>query len=59
MFSFHVAGYGGRLETVPYLNDRSDLSGMIETARRRRAQLVYLPNPDNPSGSVVSAAEVE
>ncbi len=58
MFPFHVAGYGGHLETVPYLNDRCDLSGLAEAARRHRARLVYLANPDNPSGSVVSAAEV-
>ncbi len=58
MFPFHVAGYGGRLVTVPYRDDRCDLSAMAAAARRYRARLVYLANPDNPSGSAVSAAEI-
>ncbi len=58
MFPFHVAGYGGRVETVPYRDDRCDLPGLAAAARRHGARLVYLANPDNPSGSVVSAAEV-
>ena len=58
MFPFHVAGYGGRLETVPYRDDRCDLPGLAAAARRHGACLVYLANPDNPSGSVAPAAEV-
>ena len=26
-FNFHVAGFGGRLVTVPYADDREDLDG--------------------------------
>ncbi len=58
MFPFHVAGYGGRLETVPYRDDRPDLAGLAAAARRHDARLVYLANPDNPSGSVAPAADV-
>ena len=58
MFPVHVAGYGGRLETVPYRDDRSDLEGLAAAAHRHGARLVYLANPDNPSGSVAPAAEV-
>lgn len=58
MFPFHVAGYGGRLETVPYRDDRCDLEALAAVARRRGARLVYLANPDNPSGSVASRAEI-
>ncbi len=58
MFPFHVAGYGGLLETVPYRDDRCDLTGMAEAARRCDARLVYLANPDNPSGSVLTSAEI-
>ncbi len=58
MFPFHVAGYGGRLESVPYRDDRCDLPGLADAVRRHRARLVYLANPDNPSGSVAPAAEV-
>jgi histidinol-phosphate aminotransferase len=50
-FNFHVAGFGGRLVTVPYADDREDLDGLLEAARRERAAMVYLSNPDNPMGT--------
>ncbi|MBB4065658.1 pyridoxal phosphate-dependent aminotransferase [Gellertiella hungarica] len=57
-FNYHVAGFGGRLVTVPYANDREDLDGLLETARREKARLVYLANPDNPMGSWWEADEI-
>ena len=51
-FDYHVAGYGGELARVPYAGDRVDLEALGETARDRDARLVYLSNPDNPTGSV-------
>ncbi|MBB4273708.1 pyridoxal phosphate-dependent aminotransferase [Rhizobium mongolense] len=50
-FNFHVAGFGGRLVTVPYVNDREDLSGLLDAVMRENAPLVYFANPDNPMGS--------
>ncbi|HTO34262.1 MAG TPA: pyridoxal phosphate-dependent aminotransferase [Pararhizobium sp.] len=50
-FNFHVAGHGGRLVTVPYVDDREDLDGLLEAVRRENAPLVYFANPDNPMGS--------
>lgn len=51
-FGFHVAGYGARLETVPYEPDgRVDLDALAARARAVRPRIVYLANPDNPSGS--------
>ncbi|MBX4911758.1 MULTISPECIES: pyridoxal phosphate-dependent aminotransferase [Rhizobium] len=50
-FNFHVAGFGGRLVTVPYANDREDLDGLLDAVRREKAPLVYFANPDNPMGS--------
>lgn len=51
-FTFHVAGYGGTLETVPYHADgRVDVDALAEAAARLRPQVVYLANPDNPSGT--------
>ena len=50
-FNFHVAGHGGRLVTVPYVNDREDLEGLLSAVRREDAPLVYFANPDNPMGS--------
>src|SRR5690606_25589031 len=51
-FNFHVAGFGGRLVTVPYDEaGRENLPGLADATRRERAPLVYLANPDNPMGS--------
>lgn len=57
-FSFHVAGFGGRLVTVPYEDDRESLRGLLDAVRREKAPLVYLSNPDNPMGTWWEAAEV-
>lgn len=57
-FAFHVSGYGGVLEHVPYRNDRNDLGALADAAQRTRAKLVYLANPDNPSGSWHSGADI-
>lgn len=57
-FSYVVQGVGGTLEYVLYNNDRPDLKGLAEAAHRKGAKLVYLANPDNPSGSWHSASAV-
>jgi len=58
-FNYHVAGFGGRLERVPYREDRNDLAGLAEAARRTGARLVFLANPDNPTGTWYGAGEVQ
>jgi len=58
-FNYHVAGFGGRLVTVPYEGDRENLSGLLDAAWRENARLVYLSNPDNPMGSWWEADEIE
>jgi histidinol-phosphate aminotransferase len=50
-FNFHVAGFGGRLVTVPYVADREDPASLLDAARREAAKLIYFANPDNPMGS--------
>jgi histidinol-phosphate aminotransferase len=57
-FNYHVAGFGGRLVTVAYANDREDLQALADAARRENAPLVYLSNPDNPMGTWWDAAEI-
>ncbi len=57
-FNFHVAGFGGRLVTVPYDNDRESLDGLLAAAIREKAPLVYLSNPDNPMGTWWEAEEI-
>ncbi len=49
-FNFHVAGYGGRLVTVPYRDDREDPEALLDLARREHARMIFLANPDNPMG---------
>ena len=57
-FNYHVVGYGGRLELVPYRDDRNDLDALASAAREQGARLVFLANPDNPTGSWYPAAEI-
>lgn len=58
-FNYHVAGYGGVLETVPFVNDHEDPIALIEKAAQCKAKLVYLANPDNPMGSWHKAGAVQ
>ncbi len=50
-FAYHVAGFGGRLVTVPYRDDAEDPEALLLAARKAGAPLVYLANPDNPMGT--------
>lgn len=59
-FVYHVVGYGGRAATVPYgENGAVRLDALAELVRRHRPRMVYLANPDNPSGSVVTPHALE
>ena len=58
-FNFHVQGFGGRLVTTPYVDDREDPASLLDMARREKARLIYFSNPDNPTGSWWNAASVE
>ncbi|WP_265515613.1 pyridoxal phosphate-dependent aminotransferase [Nitratireductor luteus] len=58
-FNYHVAGFGGRLVTVPYRDDREDLEGLLDAVKLQNAPLVYLSNPDNPMGTWWEADAVE
>ena len=50
-FNYHVNGYGGKLEFVPYRDDQEDLEALLESAKVQKAKLLYVSNPDNPMGS--------
>ena len=58
-FNFHVAGYGGILKTVPYLNDCEDPLSLLNLAQESQAKLCYFSNPDNPMGTCHSGAQLE
>ncbi len=49
---------GARIRTVPMHDFRYDLRGM-RRAVTHRTKLVFVANPDNPTGSFVTRAEVE
>ncbi|MEL6645831.1 MAG: pyridoxal phosphate-dependent aminotransferase [Pseudomonadota bacterium] len=58
-FNYHVAGFGGRLEKVPYREDHEDADALIAKAAETGAKLVYFANPDNPMGSWHNADRVQ
>ena len=58
-FAYHVTGYGGSLATVPYRDDGTiDVHGLLASAKRLRPAIVYVANPDNPSGTLLPPHEV-
>jgi histidinol-phosphate aminotransferase len=58
-FNYHVQGYGGRLEFAPYTADcRNDIDGLLAAAERANAKLLYLANPDNPTGTFLGRTEI-
>lgn len=59
-FNYHAIGYGGTLQRVPYAaDDRQDLERLSQNARALGARLVYLANPDNPSGTCHRAVDID
>ena len=56
-FAYQIRGHGGLIRTVPYRDWRNDPEALADLARQEGAKLVYLANPDNPTGSSLSAAE--
>ena len=58
-FAYHVAAYGVQLRTVPYRDDGSnDIAALIDVTRRERPKMIYLANPDNPSGTFIEPEAV-
>lgn len=58
-FNYHVAGFGGRLVTTPYRDDREDIEALLDAVSRENAPLVYLANPDNPMATWWDGSEVQ
>jgi histidinol-phosphate aminotransferase len=53
-FNFHVAGFGGRLVTVPYRDDREDLDGLRDAVRQRKRGDRLSLQPRQPDGHLAS-----
>lgn len=58
-FNYHVAGFGGALHTVPYVDDCEDPTSLLNAAMETGARLIYIANPDNPMGTVHDAAAMQ
>ncbi|ANF56707.1 pyridoxal phosphate-dependent aminotransferase [Halotalea alkalilenta] len=62
-FSYFAQSTGCRLIEPSYREAKGvlapDLDALIEAAHQRHARLVYLANPDNPSGHLFDDAEIE
>ena len=58
-FNYQVKGVGGKLETVPYLNDYEDPKALIAKAKEQNAKMIYLANPDNPMGTYHTASIIQ
>lgn len=58
-FGYHVTGFGGKLATVPYRSDGMlDIDALIARAAELRPAVVYVANPDNPSGTLLAPGEI-
>ena len=58
-FNYHVAGFGGALNKVPYSGDQEDPEALLAKASETQAKLIYFSNPNNPMGSWHPRAVVE
>jgi histidinol-phosphate aminotransferase len=56
-FAFHVNGFGGKFVTPPYRDFKNDAQALADAAAKNQARMVYLSNPDNPTGSWLPAEE--
>jgi histidinol-phosphate aminotransferase len=58
-FMYHVVGYGGRPIHAPYRSDGTpDCDALLALARAHGPSIVYLANPDNPSGRFIAREEI-
>jgi histidinol-phosphate aminotransferase len=58
-FHYHVTGFGGQFATVPYRADGAiHVDALIAAARDLRPAIVYVANPDNPSGTLAPVSEI-
>jgi len=58
-FNYHVAGFGGDLIQVPYVQDKEDPDSLLSKAQAVDAKLIYLANPDNPMGTWHEADKIQ
>jgi histidinol-phosphate aminotransferase len=60
MYSFNTGVVGGQLVPVPRGDNFAvDIEAIAEAVETSRAKLVFLPSPNNPTGTIVPRADVE
>jgi histidinol-phosphate aminotransferase len=58
-FDYHVVGYGGRPVHVRYApSGVPDCDALLDAAQDAAPSILYLANPDNPSGSFIGREEM-
>ncbi len=57
-FEIHLAGHGGKLEKIPSPDYRFDIDALI-AACTPDVRILYLPNPNNPTGSYFTHQELQ
>jgi len=58
-FNYHVVGFGGRPIAASYRGDGTlDCDELVAAARREAPSIVYIANPDNPSGTFIRRDDV-
>lgn len=56
---YYAVGHGARVVTSPYSDYRNDVEQLIAVAQGESAKLLYLANPDNPTGTWLQAEQIE
>jgi histidinol-phosphate aminotransferase len=58
-FLYHVIGYGAAPVDTPYRDDGApDIEALLQIAKNDGPRIVYLANPDNPSGGFIARDEI-
>jgi histidinol-phosphate aminotransferase len=58
-FNYFIDVVGAELVQVPYRDFSVDLEGLIKAVVIHQAKAVYIANPDNPSGSVLTQRAIQ
>ena len=58
-FNYFIDVVGAKLVQVPYRDFSVDLEGLLDAVVSHQAKAVYIANPDNPSGSVLTQAAIQ
>ena len=57
-FNYHVEGFGGQLQKVPFKDDTEDLDNLLTKVKETKAKILYVSNPNNPMGTLNSVNNI-